>query len=122
MILEEKYIEGAEDATQVKLRQLGLSVGGIPDDVHVEEFGEIIKKIDADGVSDYHVERYGMDMIWDYRMFDLEAENCLLNVGNCAYTRGIRIRRIIRLVCHTTGYPREHSLSGFAVFTASRKD
>lgn len=27
MILEEKYIEGAEDATQVKLRQLGLSVG-----------------------------------------------------------------------------------------------
>ena len=73
MILEEKYIEGAEDATQVKLRQLGLSVGGIPDDVHVEEFGEIIKKIDADGVSDYHVERY--------RMFDLEAENCLLKVG-----------------------------------------
>ena len=27
MILEEEYIEGAEDATQVKLRQLGLSVG-----------------------------------------------------------------------------------------------
>lgn len=122
MILEEEYIEGAEDATQVKLRQLGLSVGeqfemdydygctqvfkirldavrdmengrgthypyitdgrgrGIPDDVHAEEFGEIIKKIDADGVSDYHVERYGMDMIWDYRMFDLEAENCLLKV------------------------------------------
>lgn len=22
-----------------------------------------------------------MDMIWDYRMFDLEAENCLLKVG-----------------------------------------
>lgn len=32
-------------------------------------------------MSDYHVERYGMDMIWDYRMFDLEAENCLLKVG-----------------------------------------
>ena len=123
MILEEEYIEGAEDATQVKLRQLGLSVGeqfemdydygctqvfkirldavrdmengrgthypyitdgrgrGILDDVHAEEFGEIIKKIDADGVSDYHVERYGIDMIWDYRMFDLDAENCLLKVG-----------------------------------------
>lgn len=63
--------------------RISQTVGGrgIPDDVHAEEFGEIIKKIDADGVSDYHVERYGMDMIWDYRMFDFEAENCLLKVG-----------------------------------------
>ena len=51
---------------------------GILEDVSAEEFGEIVGTIEAAGKSDYHVERYGRDEIWDYRRFDLKGENTLL--------------------------------------------
>lgn len=51
---------------------------GILDDVPPEEFGEIIDRIDATGESDYRVERYGAEEIWDYRRFDLKIENMRL--------------------------------------------
>ena len=54
---------------------------GILEDVPAEEFGAIVAKTDAAGKSDYRIERYGENEIWDYRRFDLKAENILLKGG-----------------------------------------
>ncbi len=51
---------------------------GILDDVSANDFGDIIAQIDAAGKSDYHVERDGSDVVWDYREFDIEYENIFL--------------------------------------------
>ena len=52
---------------------------GILEDVPAFETLEIIKQIDKTGKSDYkYLTRYDNEMIWDYRVFDLESENILL--------------------------------------------
>ena len=54
---------------------------GILDDVSPEQFADYIHQIDMTGESNFHVNRNGCDVIWDYRYFDLKGENILLKSG-----------------------------------------
>ena len=54
---------------------------GILDDISPEQFADYIHQIDMTGESHFHVTRDGVDVIWDYRHFDLKGENILLKCG-----------------------------------------
>lgn len=52
---------------------------GIIDDMPAFELLDIIKKIDSSGKSDYVITtEIGTEMVWDYRKYDLKADNALL--------------------------------------------
>ena len=51
---------------------------GIVDDLSADELLEIIHAIDADGESSFYYEGKRPDVLWDYRRYDLKADNALL--------------------------------------------
>lgn len=52
---------------------------GIIDDMHVDELMEIVRKTDKNGKSDFVVvTEYGNELIWDYRDYRMDSDNCLL--------------------------------------------
>lgn len=54
---------------------------GILDDVPACEVLEIIRRTDKNGKSDYkYLTRYENEIIWDYRNYNLENDNCLLKI------------------------------------------
>lgn len=54
---------------------------GIIDDMAAYELMEIIEATDKNGKSDYIITtEYGNEMIWDYRDYSMEYDNCLLKV------------------------------------------
>lgn len=52
---------------------------GIIDDMSVEELMKIIRKTDKNGKSDFIIaNKFGHEMIWDYRNYNIDFDNCLL--------------------------------------------
>ena len=51
---------------------------GIVDDLPADELLEIIHTIDKDGESSFYYEGKRPDVLWDYRKYDLQADNILL--------------------------------------------
>lgn len=52
---------------------------GIIDDMPVYELMEIIEATDKNGKSDFIITtEFGNEMVWDYRKYDIDCDNCLL--------------------------------------------
>ena len=52
---------------------------GIIDDMYVDELMEIITETDKNGKSDFIITtEFGNEMVWDYRNYNIDYDNCLL--------------------------------------------
>lgn len=74
------------------------------DDISHEQFSGFIDQSDSTGESHIHVTRDGEDVIWDYRHFNLEAENIVLKFGVVRVLRASKVRTKLKRKCSKSRY------------------